>query len=113
MVTQLCLETLNSITQNKGEIMQSKERAKLRGEAQLLSTLVQIGKEGLTEKTIKSCLDAFNTHELIKIGVLQNVDVDLKQTAADLAERTKSEVVEVKGRKVVLYKFNSKLKHEK
>ena len=113
MVTQLCLETLNLITQNKGEIMQSKERAKLRGEAQLLPVIVQIGKEGVTEKTIKSCFDAFNTHELIKIGVLQNVDVDLKETASTLAEQTKAQVVEVKGRKIVLYKFNSKLKHEK
>lgn len=93
--------------------MQSKERAKLRSEAQLLPILVQIGKEGLTEKTVKSCLDAFNTHELIKINVLQTVADDLKTLAQELATQTKSEVVEVKGRKIVLYKFNSKLKHEK
>ena len=93
--------------------MQSKERAKLRSEAQLLPILVQIGKDGLTEKTTKSCLDAFNTHELIKINVLQTVADDLKTLAQELATQTKSEVVEVKGRKIVLYKFNNKLKHEK
>lgn len=91
--------------------MLSKERAKLRSEAQLLQSIVQIGKEGLTEKTTKSCLDAFNTHELIKITVLTTANQDLKEIASTLAEQTKSQVVEVKGRKIVLYKFNSKLKH--
>ena len=93
--------------------MLSKERANLRGEAQNLQPIVQIGKEGLTDKTIASCMDAFNTHELIKINVLTTVVDDLKELAQLLAENTKSEVVEVKGRKIVLYKFNNKLKHNK
>ena len=93
--------------------MISKERAKLRSEAQTIQPIVQIGKDGLTQKTVDSCLDAFNTHELIKINVLTTVVDDLKELSQELAIQTKSQVVEVKGRKIVLYKFNPKLKHEK
>ena len=90
--------------------MQSKERAKLRSLAQTLPNLVSVGKEGLTQNVISSCEDAFNTHELIKINVLNTAAEDVKTLAYALAEGTKSEVVETKGRTIVLYKFNKKLK---
>ena len=48
--------------------------------------------------------EAFNTKELIKIAVLKNCFDDPKEIASMVAERTHSEVVQVIGKKIVLYK---------
>ena len=98
----------------KGEnMLTSKIRAQMRGEAQNIVAVVQIGKDGLTDTVIQSCLDAFNTRELVKVGVLTTAGENVRDIAEQLAIATKSEVVETKGRKIVLYKFNNKLKHDK
>ena len=94
-------------------MLTSKIRAQMRGEAQNIPTVVQLGKEGLSDMVVKSCLDAFNTREFVKVGVLNTVEQDVRELAQQHAIATKSEVVETKGRKIVLYKFNSKLKHTK
>lgn len=93
-------------------MLTSKQRAILRGEAQLAPVVVQIGKDGLSQQVVAACKDAFNTREIIKIDVLNTAGLDIKETAQNLALQTKSEVLETKGRKLVLYKFNSKLKHK-
>ena len=51
-----------------------------------------------------SVAEALDARELIKIHVLQNCVDDIRQMAETLAERTKSQVVQVIGRKIVLYK---------
>ena len=48
--------------------------------------------------------EAFNKRELIKIAVLKNCFDDPNEIAATVAERTKSQVVQVIGKKIVLYK---------
>lgn len=94
-------------------MLTSKNRAAMRGVAQTLPTFVLVGKDGLTSAVVDACKDAFNTREIIKIGVLDTAALDIKELANDLASTLKAEVVETKGRKIVLYKFNSKLKHNK
>ena len=94
-------------------MLTSKERAAMRGEAQNIPVVVQVGKDGLSEAVIESCKDAFNTRELIKVDVLNTSGLNVKDLAQNLALATKSQVIETKGRKLVLYKFNSKLKHKK
>lgn len=94
-------------------MLTSKTRAAMRGEAQNISVVVQVGKEGLTNQVVQACKDAFNTRELIKIDVLNTSGLNIKELAQDIATLVKAEVVETKGRKIVLYKFNSKLKHTK
>ncbi|MBQ7603200.1 MAG: YhbY family RNA-binding protein [Clostridia bacterium] len=93
-------------------MLTSKQRSVLRGQAQLAPVVVQIGKDGLTQQVVLACKDAFNTREIIKIDLLNTAGLDIKETAQSLALETKSEVLETKGRKLVLYKFNSKLKHK-
>ena len=84
--------------------MTSKQRAYLKSLAAGLSPVVQIGKGGLTPEVTKSVTEAFNTRELIKLAVLQNCMEDPNEMAQILAERTRSEVVQVIGKKIVLYK---------
>lgn len=85
-------------------IMTSKQRSYLKSLASTLDPIFQIGKGSLTPEITEAIGEAFNTRELIKIAVLKNCFDDPKQIAAMLAERTHSDVVQVIGKKIVLYK---------
>ncbi len=84
--------------------MTSKQRAYLKGLAMNIDPIFQIGKSSLTPEVTEAIGEAFNTKELIKIAVLKNCMDDPKEIAAVLAERTHSQVVQVIGKKIVLYK---------
>ena len=84
--------------------MTSKQRAYLMSLASNLDPVFQIGKASLTPEITEAVAECFNTRELIKINVLKNCDDEPKELANVLAERTHSEVVQVIGRKIVLYK---------
>ncbi len=86
--------------------MTSKQRAYLKGLAMNIDPIFQIGKSSLTPEVTEAVSEAFNTRELIKIAVLKNCFDDPKEIAAVLAERTRSQVVQVIGKKIVLYKEN-------
>lgn len=86
--------------------MTSKQRAYLMSLASTLDPIFQIGKSSLTPEITATVEECFNTHELIKINVLKNCFDDPKEMAYMLAERTKSQVVQVIGKKIVLYKEN-------
>lgn len=86
--------------------MTSKQRACLKGLAMNIEPVFQVGKSGLTPEVTEAVLEAFNTRELIKIAVLKNCLEDPKEIAAVIAERTHSQVVQVIGKKIVLYKEN-------
>lgn len=86
--------------------MTSKQRAYLMSLASTLDPVFQIGKASLTPEITEAIGECFNTHELIKIAVLKNCFDDPKAMAYMLAERTQSQVVQVIGKKIVLYKEN-------
>ncbi len=86
--------------------MTSKQRAYLKGLAMDLDACFQIGKSSLTPEYTAAIAEAFNTKELIKISVLKNCADDPREIAETLAERTRSQVVQVIGKKIVLYKEN-------
>lgn len=85
-------------------IKNSKQRAYLKSLAMNITPIYQIGKGSLTPEITKGIDEAFNTHELIKISVLQNCTDDPREIAEYIAERTHSDVVQVIGKKIVLYK---------
>ena len=84
--------------------MTSKQRAHLKSLASVIDPILQIGKSSLTPEYIEAVREAFNTRELIKINVLKNCLDDPKEMAQIIADRTASQVVQVIGRKIVLYK---------
>lgn len=86
--------------------MTSKQRSYLKSIAQTTDSLFQIGKSNLTPEITSAIEEAFNTHELIKITVLKNATDDPRTMAEALAERTHSAVVQVIGRKIVIYRAN-------
>lgn len=84
--------------------MTGKQRAYLKSLASTSETILQVGKEGLTPECTASIAEALAARELVKIGILQNYDGDLEDLARTAAERTRSQLVQVIGRKFVLYK---------
>lgn len=84
--------------------MTSKQRSYLKSLASNLEPVLQIGKASLTPEMTEAVSEAFNTRELVKINVLKNCMDDPKAIAEALSGRTRSQVVQVIGRKIVLYK---------
>lgn len=84
--------------------MTSKQRAYLMSLASSLSPIFQVGKSSLTPELTDAIGEAFNTRELIKIAVLKNCFDDPREIADMVAGRTQSQVVQVIGKKIVLYK---------
>lgn len=88
--------------------MTSKQRAYLKGLASTINPSFQVGKLSLTPEFITAIEEAFNTKELLKIAVLKNCLDDPNEIAQMIAERTHSQVVQVIGKKIILYKPDRK-----
>ena len=84
--------------------MTSKQRSYLKGLAMTMDPIFQIGKSSVTPELTAAISEALEARELIKITVLKNCLDDGRSIAEVLAERTRSEVVQVIGKKIVLYK---------
>ena len=84
--------------------MTSKQRSYLKGLAMNLEPVFQIGKSSVTPQNVEAISEVFNTRELVKISILKNCLDDPKEVANTVAERTRSQVVQVIGKKFVLYK---------
>jgi len=88
--------------------MTSKQRAYLKSLASTMDPLFQIGKGSVTPEVVEAISEAFNNRELLKIAVLKNCMDDPRAIAEVVAERTRSQVVQVIGKKIVLYKPDKK-----
>lgn len=97
----------------KEAIMTSKQRAYLKSLAMTMDPIYNIGKASLTTEFIDGINEALEARELIKISVLKNCADDAHELAAALAENTQSEVVQVIGKKIVLYKQARKPENRK
>lgn len=92
--------------------MTSKERAYLRGLANTLDPIFQVGKGGISDVLIEQLNNAIEARELIKITVLETAPGSAKELANEIAESTNSEVVQTVGNKITLFrqkKKNSKI----
>ena len=84
--------------------MTTKQRAYLKSLAMTMDPIFQIGKNSMTPELTKAVTEALQARELIKISVLKNCADDPRDLADMMAERTKSQVVQVIGKKIVLDK---------
>ena len=85
-------------------IKTSKQRAYLKSLAMTMEPILHLGKDSLTPEFTAAVAEALEARELIKLNVQKNCADDPNELAQVLAERTRSEVVQVIGRKIVLYK---------
>lgn len=84
-------------------MLTSKQRAALRGAANTMDPVFQVGKGEIDETMIGAVKDCLAARELIKVKVLENSEYSAKEAAAVLAEATGAECVQVIGRKFVLF----------
>ena len=95
------------------EKMTSKRRAELRGQANTLEPLFQVGKGGVSDALITQTADALRAHELIKLKVLLESAPDTpRNIAEEIAEKTDSQVVQVIGGAMIFYKENPELRQK-
>ena len=97
----------------KGDTMTSKQRAYLKGLAMTMEPIFQVGKSSVTPEFTKAVDEALAARELIKLSVLQNCADDPREIAEVIADRTRSQVVQVIGKKIVLYRENTDEKYKK
>ena len=88
--------------------MTTKERAKLKSIASNLSDNVFLGKEGVTPTVVQQTEENLFAHEIVKVRVLKNYKDDIESMAQDLATKTSSQIVQIIGNKIVLYKVSTK-----
>lgn len=84
--------------------MTSKERAYLRTQAMTMDPVLQIGKFSVSPELTDAVDEALEARELIKLSVLQNCEDDVREIADTIAGRTRSSVVQVIGKKIILYR---------
>ncbi|MCI9138032.1 MAG: ribosome assembly RNA-binding protein YhbY, partial [Lachnospiraceae bacterium] len=84
--------------------MTSKQRAYLKSLANNITPIFQVGKASLTPEIVTAVDEALEKRELVKLSVLKNCFDDPKEIADMLAERTRSLVVQVIGKKIILYR---------
>jgi RNA-binding protein len=84
--------------------MTGKQRAKLRAMANTIDTILYIGKDGITDHTVKECYDALEARELIKGCVQQGAPIDAREALTELCEKTGAEPIQQIGRRFVMYR---------
>lgn len=85
-------------------MLTSKQRAQLRGLANGMQAIFQVGKGGIGDALIKQVDDALEARELIKITVLENAQTTSRAVADEIAAKVKADVVQVIGSKFILYR---------
>ncbi|OWA36601.1 RNA-binding protein [Saccharibacillus sp. O16] len=85
-------------------MLTGKQKRYLRSQAHHLNPIFQIGKGGLNDQLVRHINEAIELRELLKVSVLNNCDEEPKELGAQLAEAAESELVQVIGRTIILYK---------
>ena len=89
-------------------MISTKERSTLKGIAVNLQPKMQIGKDGLTENSLKQIIDMLEKNEIVKISVLNNCDYTAKELMNMVCGSVNCEPVLAIGNKIVVYKKSSK-----
>ncbi len=85
-----------------------KNKAYLKGLANHLKAQINLGKGEIDEGVITSINNSLEAHELIKIKVLQNSNEACEDLANQVSKKTKSEIVDIIGRTIILYRESKK-----
>ncbi len=88
--------------------MNSKLRSQLKGIGSKTQAVMQLGKNGIGEDFLAQVEQLLEAREILKISVLDNNMDDIKELSREISLKTESEVVQVIGRKIVLFKRNIK-----
>ena len=85
-------------------MLNSRQRAQLRGMANHMDAIFQVGKGGTGAEMCAQIDKALEARELIKVSVLESCAAPVREVAGEISAATGADVVQVIGRKFVLYK---------
>lgn len=85
-------------------MLTGKQRGYLRGLANGIDAIFQIGKSGINDNLVKQVNDALEARELVKIHVLETAEGDVRDLCGALCEQAHAEAVQVIGRRFSVYK---------
>jgi len=88
-------------------MLTSKQRASLRSMANTMDTIIYVGKDGITDATVKEAYDALEAREIIKCAVQQNCELTAREALDELCQRLHAEPVQCIGRRFVMYRESS------
>ena len=94
-------------------MLNGRQRAQLRGLANGIDTIVQVGKGGITDNLLKQVDDALKARELIKGRVLDNTLLSSREVCDELCKALRAEPVQTIGSKFVIYRENHDIPKEK
>ena len=94
-------------------MLNSRQRAQLRGMANGYDTIFQVGKGGIGEQLIKQVGEALEARELIKLRVLETSGITARAAADEIAPQVGADVVQVIGTKFILYRQASEKENRK
>lgn len=101
-------------TEHSGSTPLTKKQIKhLRGLGHKLNPLVLIGKEGINDNLLQAVDTELHNHELIKVKIGTNSSVDKKKAAEIIPESTRSELVQLIGKTLMLYRANPEKPRDK
>lgn len=89
-------------------ILNNAQKKQLKALGNPLKAVLTIGKDGLKEDMFLNLKQALTAHELVKVNILKTSSISANEAAVILASETKSEVVSIVGRVIVLYKQSDK-----
>jgi RNA-binding protein len=99
--------------QPKAKPLTSKQKSYLRGLGHHLSSKAMLGKDGITEQVLKTVEETISTHELIKVKVQENCPHDRHEAGELLAAASRTQLVQILGRTLLLYRANPDLPADK
>jgi RNA-binding protein len=90
----------------RGRMMEKKKLYQLKSEANQIDPIINIGKNGVTDTLIEELNKQIKAKKLVKVRVLKSAEEgkDLKAIAEEIASATRSTLIEIRGRIVVLYR---------
>ena len=83
-----------------------KQRARLRSMANTLPVVLYIGKEGVTDATVKEAYDALQARELIKCSLMDSAPLDVREACGLLCDRLGASPVQCIGRRFTIFRPN-------
>lgn len=89
---------------SKNVKLSSNQRKHLEALANPMDAIIRIGKQGLEAKIVSSVIEAFNSHELIKIKLLDTSPVDVEEVVDEILDSTDAALVRTIGRVIILYR---------
>ena len=85
-----------------------KQRAALRSLCNTLQPVLYIGKEGVTDGTVKEAYDALEARELIKCSLNDTAPLSAREACGLLCDKLGASPVQCIGRKFSIYRRNEK-----